>query len=345
MQYLSQTHWVARACFIISLIAGVLSVYFAVLLQRIIGALYGAEDVKEWLSTRDTFAGANYIHDTLRKIENACAIAAGSIAQEEYHRFCSELDVVVDNSFWGNSAASGSLWSAQMLATPTSLINVSLSSFLTGLAVYLGFLWTRSLDTNAGPNDSRNVFIIFLISVTLCLFAYAMPRGFKNRETIPFQSYRYLQVSLKSLKNNLKEMVMEQQSNSPRGPGSFPTSAPEREDPTQPAQAAGAVPRNSGDIIIPISTSRSTYQPAANDMEATNQSTVRSSIEVDQSNGIVSSVINATNRVTNATADSTLISALQEAARAHEASANADRLVAEAYQQLLHNVNKRGNND
>ena len=47
---LSSTHWVARACFLIALTSGLLSVYYCCVLQRTIGKLYSPQSVKSWLS-------------------------------------------------------------------------------------------------------------------------------------------------------------------------------------------------------------------------------------------------------------------------------------------------------
>jgi len=54
------------------------------------------------------------------------------------------------------------------------LLSASLNSFLLGLGVYLGYVWTRNLDELAGVNGSRTVFITYLVSLTLCYGIYAL---------------------------------------------------------------------------------------------------------------------------------------------------------------------------
>lgn len=77
---------------------------------------------------------------------------------------------------------SASLFSALVMSAPSSMINVALGSFLLGLGVYLGFLWTRHLGTQGGRNDSRDVFIIFIVSTVIIIVLYAMPAAYKGLE-------------------------------------------------------------------------------------------------------------------------------------------------------------------
>lgn len=75
------------------------------------------------------------------------------------------------------------LLAAQMLAAPSAMVNISLGSFLTGLAVYLYFIWVRKLDRDAGLHDSRDVFITFVICVSLFFGFYTIPVGVKGQKT------------------------------------------------------------------------------------------------------------------------------------------------------------------
>ena len=44
----------------------------------------------------------------------------------------------------------------------------SIFTFVLGLTIYQGFTWTRALDPSAGKNDSRNVFITFVVGAGFC---------------------------------------------------------------------------------------------------------------------------------------------------------------------------------
>ena len=97
-----------------------------------------------------------------------------------------------------------SLFSAQMLAIPSVSINISLTSFLTGLAVYLAFLWTRNLDSDAGPSDSRNVFVIFMVFVFVYGLFYWFPNLLKSREILAFQLQRRFEQGFRDLRATIK---------------------------------------------------------------------------------------------------------------------------------------------
>ena len=46
---LSSTHWIARAFLLLAVISGCLSVYYACVLQRIVGKLYRPSHIRNWL--------------------------------------------------------------------------------------------------------------------------------------------------------------------------------------------------------------------------------------------------------------------------------------------------------
>jgi hypothetical protein len=48
----------------------------------------------------------------------------------------------------------------------------SLRAYVTGLGVYLGFVWQDKLDTDTSPDDRRNIFIFFIVSLTVCYAIY-----------------------------------------------------------------------------------------------------------------------------------------------------------------------------
>ena len=85
---------------------------------------------------------------------------------------------------------SSSLWSAFILQAPFSYMQLSLGSFVLGLGIYLGFVWTRDLDQSAGPNDSRNIFIVFVLVVVFCIYFYVTPALYKEIEVLPVKRWK-----------------------------------------------------------------------------------------------------------------------------------------------------------
>jgi hypothetical protein len=66
-------------------------------------------------------------------------------------------------------------------ASPHMLLSMSLFSLLVGIGIYLGYVWTRKLDISAGPNSSRNVMIVYILSGVICLLVYSGFSGDSGR--------------------------------------------------------------------------------------------------------------------------------------------------------------------
>jgi hypothetical protein len=60
------------------------------------------------------------------------------------------------------------------VSAPNMLLSASLNSFLLGLGTYLAYVWTRHLDTTASTNDSRAIFITYVVSLTVCYGIYEL---------------------------------------------------------------------------------------------------------------------------------------------------------------------------
>jgi hypothetical protein len=66
------------------------------------------------------------------------------------------------------------------ISAPQMLLSSSLVMLLIALAIYFGFTWTRELDTNAGRNDSRNVFITYIVGLTIAGLVYGVSKLYQN---------------------------------------------------------------------------------------------------------------------------------------------------------------------
>lgn len=65
--------------------------------------------------------------------------------------------------------------SVLMVSAPGLLLSASLYFLLIGFGIYLGFMSTRVLDDLAGPDDNRDVFIIYLVSLIFCFGLCSIP--------------------------------------------------------------------------------------------------------------------------------------------------------------------------
>ena len=312
-------------------------------LQRTIGALYTVTDRKDWLSTRSSYPDKGTIREFLKSVEKHHMELKNNAGVAIALEILPELEDVGErfNKYIAVTTR-GSLFSAQMLATPSTLINYSLAFFYTGLAVYLGFLWTRNLDTSAGPNDSRNVFIIFLICYFFCAWSYWVPHALKDKEVIPIRLYRRLLVSYEDLIQGVKERISEQQIQPP-GLNSVYKPVPTGKESGLPTQAV------ENDVRTPEDTTASSvnqfpFHSSQYAEDTINKQRLRDMLSrhtKDSPNALGTK--NATNNIANDTPNAALISALQAAAQAHDDCANADRKVAQARRELVNSMTARNN--
>lgn len=71
--------------------------------------------------------------------------------------------------------------SVLIASAPGVLLSASLYFLIIGFGIYLGFMWTRTLDDLAGPDDYRDVFIVYLVSLSFCYGLYSMSDAAHNR--------------------------------------------------------------------------------------------------------------------------------------------------------------------
>lgn len=139
---LSQTHWTARGLFTFSLVSSIIAVYYAGSQHRTIGRCLSASQIKAWIVSDEGFDGTGFFYrDTQKYMSDVRKPAASSILS---------------------------------ISAPVLLLSASLNSFLAGFGVYLGFVWTKSLDEEATAGDSRNVFLVYVIGLGVCYGIYAL---------------------------------------------------------------------------------------------------------------------------------------------------------------------------
>src|SRR5947207_9340714 len=64
---------------------------------------------------------------------------------------------------------------AALLSSPTVMVTFAITAFLTGVGIYLGFIWVHDLDALASQGESRSVFICFMVSLGFCGCFYGLP--------------------------------------------------------------------------------------------------------------------------------------------------------------------------
>lgn len=120
---IAEVHWIVRGFFACGLAFGLLSVQFAVMQQRTMGNLHQPSSVRAWL-----------LANSYTK--------SGRESMEERHKV--------------------SFTAAFLTQIPYTMIEYGSAFLIVGLGLYFGYAWKKNLDTETGPQDNRNVFIMYI---------------------------------------------------------------------------------------------------------------------------------------------------------------------------------------
>ncbi|KAM0433875.1 hypothetical protein ACHAPT_003818 [Fusarium lateritium] len=63
------------------------------------------------------------------------------------------------------------------MSAPTALLSLSVYALLVGFGVYFALTWTEGLDTSSSPNDSRSVFIVYIVVLSVIYVGYRVARA------------------------------------------------------------------------------------------------------------------------------------------------------------------------
>lgn len=145
----SQTHWVARALLVFGLVSALMAVFYASAQQRRIGRLFEPRDIRIWIRGPPELKGDPQPFDHLQPFPTT-----------------EKLEALMQRSFTPSVAA------VITMSAPQALLSASVFTLLIALGIYLGFTWTRNLDVDAGVHDSRNVFIVYIVGLAVCVGVY-----------------------------------------------------------------------------------------------------------------------------------------------------------------------------
>lgn len=101
-----------------------------------------------------------------------------------------------------------SLAAIYILSAPFATVEVSIFAFLVGLAIYQGFIFTKNLDDNTAPGDSRNSFIVLMLGTGLCALFFSTTFSAKDLEsTMRSQFSRLNEISPHNITDAVTENV------------------------------------------------------------------------------------------------------------------------------------------
>ena len=211
---LSRSHWVARGFLVFSLTAALMAVYYATTQQRTMGRLLTARQVRLWIRggvaspaaariipRLDVFfsrfgPSASYFAGLPSNLELLSAarvleiLLFGSrmkLRRQDPEELVSNTLQIHDRNRLKRtiikSCFTPAVASVVTLSAPQMVLTASLIALIIALGVYLGFTWTRGLDIDAGLYDSRNVFIMYAVGLTVCIIVYSISRLIQDADT------------------------------------------------------------------------------------------------------------------------------------------------------------------
>lgn len=154
MNDISEVTFLVQLAFILGVLAGILSVYFACIVQTMLSGLPVGDEVKEWLTTPER---------SLEILRRSCVSGGHEVGKADELRM-------------------PSFGSALMLTMPALLLNISLGSLLVGNGIYIGQLYTLPGLNSITKGQSLATLLTFVIVAGLLLIIGTVPALMKTLE-------------------------------------------------------------------------------------------------------------------------------------------------------------------
>lgn len=197
---LDQVHWTAEAAFVLSLIAGGLSVFYSCLVQQRMSGLFTPEDVKDFFSKPSS---SQRLHSLEQGMDDLISDIRKDNIGDEWnvrHQKLEKLESMIKEFRSKNRWRSASFHSIMMIKAPTLLLKYALASFVIGIGIYFGCLAFSDIASQRPRNSYRATFIVYIVTTFLGLLIYYVPYILKELELSPAR--RYAQI----MNNNFMEL-------------------------------------------------------------------------------------------------------------------------------------------
>lgn len=173
----------AKGFLVFSLISALMAVYYASTQQRAMGRLLRSKQIRAWIRGGVGAKRSSLDRDTRRLVKQLAKQLKMDL------RPC-DLDYLDPNqylflqvpNYLRQKSFTPSVVSVITISAPQMLLSGSLITLLLGLGIYFGFVWTDKLDTQAGVHDSRNIFIMFVLSLGVCILVYSLSSPIHDTE-------------------------------------------------------------------------------------------------------------------------------------------------------------------
>lgn len=178
---LEDSHWAAEGFFVVSLVTGCLSVFFACAISPAFHGLHSAEDIKDFLTKPTQSANEAEDFDSLVSEYIRRMGVPGQYSEIENNNFRESIQT----RRWQVASA----YAAIMLVVPMTLLRIALNAFLIGLGIYIGKLYTAKLIPSFG-SGSIGILALYLVSALFGIGMYYIARSLKYLEGRPFRRLR-----------------------------------------------------------------------------------------------------------------------------------------------------------
>ncbi|KAI7240001.1 hypothetical protein KC330_g1525 [Hortaea werneckii] len=197
---IANTHWTVQAAFIVSLISGLLSVYYCCIIQQQFGSLISPDDIKDWLCTPGEWHG---MEKELQ--EQFASLRPGNETtgtKEQLQTFRERALARLQSDRW----ASPSINSAVMLVAPARLLNLAVSAFLIGLGIYLAVAFSKNITIAAGDRGNLANMIIYILVVVICILLFWIPVVLRLLQRLPRHRVKREAYYIKLMLDTYKEL-------------------------------------------------------------------------------------------------------------------------------------------
>jgi len=177
---LEDSHWLVEAFFIASLVTGCLSVFFSCAIGPAFHGLHSAEDIKNFLTKPTPAAEAKELYQKLSEAEKFKV--AHKVTDGEQ---VAQLDYMLKMRKWKVASAYATI----LLVVPKTLLSVALNTFLVGLGIYMGMLYTAKLVPTYG-SGSIGILVFYLVSAFVGIGMYYLANTLKYLEGTPLLRFR-----------------------------------------------------------------------------------------------------------------------------------------------------------
>ncbi|KAL2809608.1 hypothetical protein BJX63DRAFT_434988 [Aspergillus granulosus] len=189
LEDIDKVHWTANAAFVLSLIAGGLSVFYACLVQQRMSSLFTTDEVKDFFSQPSSSEELRHLERDLDRWISKFRKEYSNDGATIGHRKMKTLESMIKHFKSKNRWKSASFHSILMVKAPTLLLKYALASFLIGLGVYFGCLAFSDVGSQKPQASYRTTFIVYIAASFLGLLVYYVPATLKELELSPARRY------------------------------------------------------------------------------------------------------------------------------------------------------------